>query len=218
MYLRCCSPQCLQFAQDQAAVRRQSRYVNGDSAAGQAGILTQPLACSRRTVKWFFFFLFYFFIFFIFLAYMRHGGMRHQVSQIVQGHLQPCFYQLALLSHAWLDHASGIRRITISTLQPSRCLNRFSCLPYCLQNVCFRYYHAPLFTLLPMCCSRLDYADVQACYSFTHMLSACAHTSAVSSGNACEASQGVQPPNTLQEYVSKTYYLFVLTATVDTSC
>ncbi len=146
------------------------------------------------------------------------SGLSDCTGSFATLHTQPCFYQLALLSNAWLDHASGIRRITISTLQPSRCLNRFSCLPYCLQNVCFRYYHAPLFTLLPMCCSRLDYADVQACYSGTHMLSACAHTSAVSSGNACEASQGVQPPNTLQEYVSKPYYLFVLTATVDTSC
>ncbi len=51
MYLCSCSPQCLQVAQDQAAVRRQIRYVNGDSTAGQAGILAQPLACSCRTTE-----------------------------------------------------------------------------------------------------------------------------------------------------------------------
>ena len=47
------------------------------------------------------------------------------------------------------------------------------------------------------------------------MVSASARTSAVSSGSACEASQGVQPPNTLQECESNPYTVFVLTATED---
>ena len=51
MYLCCCSLQCRQLAQDQAAVRRQSRYVSGDLAAGHAGTLALPLACSRRTTE-----------------------------------------------------------------------------------------------------------------------------------------------------------------------
>ena len=50
MSLCCRSPHCLQLAQEQAAAR-QSFYVNGDSAAGQAGILAKPPAGSRRTIE-----------------------------------------------------------------------------------------------------------------------------------------------------------------------
>ena len=46
MCLCCRSKQCLQLAQDQAAVRRLSRYVNSDSAAAHALLPEQPRARS----------------------------------------------------------------------------------------------------------------------------------------------------------------------------
>ena len=54
---------------------------------------------------------------------------------------------------------------------------------------------------------------MSAVMSCTHMLSASAQTSDVSSGIACEASQGVQPPKALQECGRNPYTVFVLTAT-----